>query len=100
MNDNDENRLLTRSEASAFLAKHGYRVSAATLAKMACLGHGPLMTTFGRAVLYHPTNLLDWAATRSKLRANTSSDGIAISPSPEIKVNKRSHPHSLLKKGS
>jgi hypothetical protein len=75
MMTNTEEKLLTRVEASAFLAENGYRVSAATLAKKACTGDGPLMILFGRKVLYRPAILLKWALSRSTLRANTSDEG-------------------------
>jgi hypothetical protein len=78
MSIENERKLLTRAEASSFLAQQGYRVSPATLAKLACSGNGPLMTTFGRSVLYQPAVLLEWAETRSRLRANTSSDGVSL----------------------
>jgi hypothetical protein len=73
-----EERLLTRTEASTFLADNGYRVSPATLAKKACSGDGPVMTLFGRKVLYRPSTLLEWALNRSRQRASTSDSGTPV----------------------
>jgi hypothetical protein len=95
-----DEKLLNRVEASAFLAEQGYRVSAATLAKLACSGDGPLMTTFGRAVLYHPKILLDWAERRSRLRANTSGDEVAASRATETEARQQPQPDNLVKKGN
>lgn len=95
-----DERLLNRVEASAFLAELGYRVSAATLAKLACSGDGPLMTTFGRAVLYHPKVLLDWAEGRSRLRVNTSGNGVAASRATKTTADPHQRPNSHSKKVS
>ncbi len=58
-------RLLSRQEASTFLARHGFKVSPVTLAKKAYSGEGPEIVRFGRNVLYSPAKLLDWAFNRS-----------------------------------
>lgn len=58
-------RLLSRAEASEFLARHGFRVSPVTLAKKSYCGEGPEIVRFGRNVLYAPAKLLDWAFNRS-----------------------------------
>jgi hypothetical protein len=99
MTKNNDERLLSRVEASAFLAQHGYRVAVATLAKLACSGDGPSMTTFGRAVLYHPTTLLDWAERRSRIRTNTSGDGVPVSKMSTAEASQRLHSSCHSKKG-
>ena len=45
------NRPLGRGEAAAFLTDKGYRTAPATLAKLACLGGGPIFRSFGRRPL-------------------------------------------------
>lgn len=64
MKTNDERRL-TRAEASAFLSERGYRVAYATLNKYATVGGGPIYESFGRRPLYRPADLLAWVASRS-----------------------------------
>jgi len=65
-------RHLNRREASTFLKEHGFPVAPATLAKLACIGGGPLMHVFGRQPLYLPSELLDWARARTRTRRHTS----------------------------
>jgi len=58
---------LSRKNASELLRNHGFDVSPATLAKMAC-GHssdaGPPMYRFGRFPLYDEEETLNWARSR------------------------------------
>ena len=61
----DNDRLLTRADAAAFLTERGFRVAHATLAKYATVGGGPLYESFGRRPLYRPADLLAWVASRS-----------------------------------
>jgi hypothetical protein len=66
-------RHLSRREAAQFLTDHGYRTAPATLAKLACLGGGPVFRSWGRKPLYLPAELLAWAEARtSRPRASTS----------------------------
>ncbi len=62
-----DDRLLTRSEAAAFLRSHGYRISYSTLTKICspAINTGPpSVGKFGRDNLYQPSVLLAWARTR------------------------------------
>jgi hypothetical protein len=43
---------LDRRQAAAFLTERGYRTAPATLAKLACIGGGPVFESFGRRPLY------------------------------------------------
>ncbi len=58
-------RRLCRAEAAAFLAERGYRVSATTLGKYACVGGGPVYEKFGRRPLYTERGLLEWVEGRT-----------------------------------
>lgn len=63
----------TRREAAAFLTSKGYKVAPTTLAKLACVGGGPLFESFGRRPLYTEANLLDWVRGRkSHIKRSTS----------------------------
>ena len=79
MHDQYERRL-TRKEAAQFLSERGYRTAPATLAKLACLGGGPLFQSFGRRPLYRETELLAWAQARTTgPRRSTSDPGTGAS---------------------
>jgi hypothetical protein len=60
--------LLTRVQAASLLTEHGYPTAPATLAKLACerIGGGPVFLKYGSRPLYAPSDLLRWAATRSR----------------------------------
>jgi hypothetical protein len=76
--------LLDRKEAAQFLTSRGYKTAPATLAKLACLGGGPVFESFGRRPLYRETELLAWAKARSTgLRRSTSDPGTARMQSDE-----------------
>ncbi|WDR07312.1 hypothetical protein PSQ90_07805 [Devosia rhodophyticola] len=63
---------LRRREAAAYLLEvHGVPVAVATLAKMATVGGGPLITYFGRRPLYACSDLDSWAS--GKLAAPVAS---------------------------
>jgi hypothetical protein len=65
--------LLDRKQAAAFLSQHGFKTAPATLAKIACLGGGPLFRSFGRKPLYSAADLLAWAEARTtRPRRSTS----------------------------
>lgn len=69
---------LSRTELSEYLAQHGFKVSAKTLAKMATLGGGPEYQRFGNRALYLPSVGIKWAMARlSQPRASTSEAGCA-----------------------
>jgi hypothetical protein len=63
-NNNDE-RLLNRQEAAAFLGARGYRVAVATLNKWASIGGGPKFRKFSRRPFYAPADLIAWAEART-----------------------------------
>ena len=67
-------RRLRRAEASRYLqATHGVVRAPSTLAKLACLGGGPLFVKFGHVPLYDPADLDAWVRSRtSSPLANTS----------------------------
>jgi hypothetical protein len=65
MNANNDERLLTRQEAAAFLGERGYRVAVASLNKWASIGGGPRFRKFGRRPLYVPSDLIEWAEART-----------------------------------
>jgi hypothetical protein len=56
---------LSRQEAADFIeARHGLKVSAATLAKLAYQGTGPAFARWGRAPVYAPAALDAWVFKR------------------------------------
>ncbi len=69
---------LSRREAAAYLAEHGYPATNGTLAKLACIGGGPTYRKFGSRSLYTPGDLLSWAESRlSEPMASASERGTA-----------------------
>ena len=68
-----------RKQAAAFLSERGYRTAPATLAKLACLGGGPVFESFGRRPLYREVDLLAWAQARTTgPRRSTSDAGLSL----------------------
>jgi hypothetical protein len=73
-------RRLDRKEAALFLTSNGYRTAPATLAKLACLGGGPVFESFGRRPLYREVDLLAWAEAKTTgPRRSTSDPGTSAS---------------------
>lgn len=70
----EHERLLGRKDAALFLTERGYKTAAATLAKLACLGGGPVFESFGRRPLYRETDLLAWAQARTTGPRRSTSD--------------------------
>jgi hypothetical protein len=71
---------LDRRQAAAFLTARGYRIAPATLAKLACIGGGPIFESFGRKPLYREVDLLAWAKAKTTgPRRSTSDPGAAPS---------------------
>ena len=69
--------LFSRRQASDWLTERGYKIAVATLAKLACIGGGPLYWSFGRKPLYRAADLLAWAEERtSGPRRSTSATGV------------------------
>jgi len=56
---------LRRRQAADFLSAHGFRTAPETLAKVACIGGGPMFESFGRKPLYREADLLAWARART-----------------------------------
>src|SRR5260370_13405164 len=56
---------LDRRQAAAFLTARGYRTAPATLAKLACVGGGPMLESFCRNALYREADLLGWATAET-----------------------------------
>src|SRR5215510_13492139 len=74
MPDIDGVRRLSRKEAAEFLTDLGYKTAAATLAKLASIGGGPVFESFGRKPLYRETNLLAWARAKTTGPRRSTSD--------------------------
>lgn len=55
---------LSRDQAAQYLSMLGYETTANRLAKLAVHGGGPPYSKWGRRVIYHPLNLLEWATSR------------------------------------
>lgn len=55
---------LRRSQAADYLQAQYGLFTAQTLAKLACIGGGPVFHKMGRAVLYRATDLDAWAQAR------------------------------------
>jgi hypothetical protein len=73
-------RRLDRRQSAAFLTERGYRTAPATLAKLACIGGGPIFQSFGRKPLYREADLLVWAHERTTgPRRSTSDPGTSLS---------------------
>ena len=73
-------RRLRREEASRYLKEqHGYSCAQRTLAKLACIGGGPLFCLAGRFPLYEPSDLDDWARSKISPRVHSTSELRAVS---------------------
>jgi hypothetical protein len=70
----DCERLLDRKEAALFLTSRGFKTAPATLAKLACLGGGPVFESFGRRPLYREVDLLAWAEAKTTGPRRSTSD--------------------------
>jgi hypothetical protein len=80
----EQERKFNRKEASQFLTDQGYRIAPATLAKLACVGGGPVFETWGRRPLYREADLLAWAQSRTTgPRRSTSDPGPKPTPAAE-----------------
>ena len=74
-------RRLSRREASEFLTAHGFKTAPTTLAKLACIGGGPIFESFGRRPLYREAELLEWARRRTTgPRRSTTDKGPGSDP--------------------
>lgn len=73
----DDDRRLTRREASDYLTMRGFRVAPTTLAKYASVGGGPVFRCFGRKPLYRPADLVAWVEARTTGPLHSTSDKCA-----------------------
>jgi hypothetical protein len=69
MSDDD---LLTSDEASEYLATLGMSHSVPTLAKLRCIGGGPLFLRCGRSIRYRRRRLREYASRRTVELESTS----------------------------
>ena len=81
--------LLRRGEAAAFLTERGYKIAPATLAKFAVIGGGSLFISWGRIPLYDPQTLLQWARGRCTGPRRSTSDSCSMSKSTELNTEVR-----------
>jgi hypothetical protein len=74
---NDQDRVLTREAAAAFLLAKGYPITLKRLAKLAHEGGGPKYRRWGNRAIYLPAELLCWAQARATApRAHTSAHDV------------------------
>lgn len=71
MNPDNDKPMDARS-ASAHLAASGFPLAEATLAKYRTVGGGPVFLRYGRRVLYRPSALNGWIASRTSELRSTS----------------------------
>ena len=64
--------LLTAEEASEYLKERGISHTAPTLAKLRCLGDGPLFLRCGRSIRYRRKRLDEYADRRTVELSSTS----------------------------
>jgi hypothetical protein len=76
-------RRLDRRQAAEFLSAQGYRTAPATLAKLACIGGGPIFESFGRKPLYREVDLLAWARAKTTGPRRSTSDPGPGNPTKE-----------------
>jgi hypothetical protein len=69
--DNDD-RPMDAHAASAHLAGQGFPLAVATMSKLRVTGGGPTFIRYGRRILYRPSALDAWVATRTRELRNTS----------------------------
>jgi hypothetical protein len=72
LNVADDDRPMDARAASAHLASQGFPLAEATLAKYRTMGGGPAFLRYGRRILYRPSALEEWIASRTRELRNTS----------------------------
>ena len=79
-------RRFRRAAASEYiLTKWGLNYAASTLAKLACVGGGPVFEHFGRWPVYRQQDLDSWVTSRlSGRKSSTSSDGTPSKSGTEV----------------
>ena len=73
----DSTVLLDRKAAAGFLTERGFKTAPATLAKLACIGGGPMFASFGRKPLYREADLVAWARARTSAPRRSTSDAVS-----------------------
>ena len=68
----ENDRPMDAATASAHLAAKGFPLAVATLAKLRTVGGGPKFLRYGRRILYRPSALEEWLASRTRELRNTS----------------------------
>ena len=68
----DNDRPIDARAASAYLTARGFPLAEATLAKYRTVGGGPVFIRYGRRILYRPSALEEWKASRTRELRNTS----------------------------
>lgn len=67
-------KFLNRREAAAYITDKGLHCAPSTLAKLACIGGGPIFQKFGRHVIHTPSNLDIWVEERLSGPLRNTSD--------------------------
>jgi hypothetical protein len=70
----DAARMMDRAAAAEYLTSQGYKTARATLAKLACVGGGPVFRSFGRKPLYLAADLMAWAEARTSGPRHSTSE--------------------------
>lgn len=65
---------LRRNQAAAYLKAYCGAYTSQTLAKLACIGGGPVYHKLGRMVLYKPSDLDAWIASKLSAPVSSTSD--------------------------
>jgi len=70
----DHHDFLDPAEAVIFLNNEGYKTTQTTLAKLRCLGGGPIFQKMGKRVRYTPARLREFAASRLSPELRSTSE--------------------------
>ena len=68
------------NSANYLKTKFGVPCTIKTLAKLRCIGGGPVFRRFGRLIRYEPNDLDAWAQSRLSGPLRSTSDGCVNSP--------------------
>ena len=69
-----DEEFLNREKSAAYVRGKGLPCTKATLAKLACLGGGPIFRKFGRNVVHTPRDLDTWITARLSGPKTSTSD--------------------------
>src|SRR4051812_21880912 len=78
----DREPYLDPREASEYLASLGLSIARSTLAKMRCVGGGPVYQLFGRWPRYKASRLREFAESKLSGELRSSSQAAPAAPSP------------------